>query len=76
LDDAAAVLREIDAYYADVNERPEAVATQLARQLSDPKPRDSEVTGQLSSYRELDERWHDWTTVMAVLAELAERMTR
>ncbi len=74
LDEAAVVLRGIDDYYADVNLRPEAVATQLARQLADPRPRDAEVTGQLSSYKALQERWQDWSTVRAVLADLAERM--
>jgi hypothetical protein len=75
-DEAAAVLVNIDAYYADINQRPESVSTQLARQLADPRPRDVEVTGQLSRYRALDPRWHDWSTVAATLADLAERMTR
>jgi hypothetical protein len=74
LDAAAAVLDGIDAYYADINTRPETVATQLIRQLSDPRPRDAEVTTQLASYKALDRRWHDWSTVTAVLADLAERM--
>ncbi len=74
LDVAAAVLRDIDDYYADINRRPESVATQLVRQLADPRPRDVEVTAQLASYKALDPRWHDWSAVKAVLAELAERM--
>jgi hypothetical protein len=76
LDEAAAVLGGIDGYYADVNRRPEAVATQLVRQLADPCPRDVEVTTQLVSYKALDPRWHEWSTVRAVLADLAERMAR
>lgn len=76
IDEAAAVLRDIDDYYADVNRRPEAVATQLVRQLADPRPRDAEVTEQLPIYKELDRRWHDWAAVKAVLAELAEAMLR
>jgi hypothetical protein len=76
LDEAATILADIDAYYADVNHRREAVATQLVRQLADPRPRDAEVTTQLASYKELDQRWHDWSTVKTVLADLAERMTR
>jgi hypothetical protein len=76
LDEAAAVLAGIDDYYADINRRPEAVATQLVRQLSDPRPRDAEVTTQLTSYKALDPRWHDWSTVKAVLADLAQRMLR
>ena len=76
LDDAAAVLRDIDDYYADINRRPEAVATQLVRQLADPQPRDAEVTKQLASYKALDQRWHEWSTVKAVLSDLAEAMVR
>jgi hypothetical protein len=76
LDQAGAILNRIDDYYADVNRRPEAVATQLARQLADPRPRDAMVTRQLASYRSLDERWHDWAAVTGVLSDLAERMTR
>jgi hypothetical protein len=76
LDETAAVLQGIDDYYADVNRRPEAVAAQVVRQLADPRPRDAEVTTQLASYKALEERWHEWSTVKAVLADLAERMVR
>ncbi|HTD58490.1 MAG TPA: hypothetical protein VK672_06300 [Solirubrobacteraceae bacterium] len=76
LDEAAGLLQRIDGYYADINRRPEAVSTQLARQLADPQPRDAEVTAQLASYKALDPRWHDWSTVKTVLADLAERMLR
>lgn len=71
---AVTVLLGMDDYYADINERPEAVATQLARQLADPRPRDERVTRDLASYKALDQRWHDWSAVTDVLAELAERM--
>jgi hypothetical protein len=74
LDEAAKVLRDIDEYYGDINRQPEAVATQLVRQLADPRPRDIEVTEQLASYKALDRRWHKWSSVKAVLATLAEKM--
>jgi hypothetical protein len=74
LDEAATVLRGIDDYYTDINRQPEAVATQLVRQLADPRPRDAEVTAQLSSYKALDPRWHEWSAVKAVLADLAASM--
>jgi hypothetical protein len=76
LDQAAGILANIDDYYADLNTRPEAVATQLIKQLADPRPRDAEVTTQLTSYKALDQRWHDWSTIKTVLADLAERMLR
>ena len=74
VDQAANLLRDIDDYYADINQQPEAVKTQLIRQLADPKPRDAEVTEQLSSYKALEGRWQSWSAVKDVLAELAERM--
>ncbi len=76
LEEAAGVLRDIDVYYADINRRPEAVATQLVRQLADPRPRDEKTTTQLASYKALEPRWQEWSTVRSVLADLAERMTR
>ncbi len=76
LDEAAAILAGIDDYYADINTRPEAVATQLVKQLADPRPRDAEVTVQLASYKALDPRWHDWSAIQTVLADLAEKMLR
>ena len=36
IEEAAGVLAQIDDYYGEVNRRPEAVATQVARQLADP----------------------------------------
>lgn len=74
VDDAAAVLSTMDAYYHEVNRRPEAVATQLARQLADPRPRDVAVTEQLHAYKGLARRWQDWAEVTEVLAAVAERM--
>jgi len=76
LADAAETLRGMDEYYADLNRRPEAVATQLVRQLADPHPRDAEVTEQLATYKALDPRWHEWSAVKAALADLAERMAQ
>ena len=76
LDESAAVLSGIDDYYADLNHRPEAVASQVARQLADPRPRTRWSSSQLASYKALDPRWHDWAAVKALLADLAERMTR
>jgi hypothetical protein len=76
VDEAAAVLGRMDDYYEELNRRPEAVASQLARQLADPRPRDAAVTRQLDSYKSLDPRWHHWSAVTSVLADVAERMSR
>jgi len=73
-DDSARVLLAIDDYYADLYEGDDRVATQVARQLADPRPRDEAVTRQLDRYRQLDARWHDWNVVVAVCRGVAARM--
>jgi len=74
IDRAAEILSGIDDYYADQNDSGEGVASQLVRQLSDPKPADSSAIGQLSSYRRLRKRWSDWGAVEDVLGSVAARM--
>jgi hypothetical protein len=66
----------MDEYYSDVNERDEAVTTQLLRQLADPQPRDAAVTRELAAYKGLIPRWHDWGSVTSLLRELAQEMLR
>jgi hypothetical protein len=74
---AADVLRHIDAYYTDQRgPGPEGVATQLARQLADPKPADARTIGQLGRYKGLDARWADWGNVIGVCRSLAVEMTQ
>ncbi|MGN6558570.1 MAG: hypothetical protein ACTHLH_11260, partial [Solirubrobacterales bacterium] len=65
---------QIDDYYADQIEAGDGVASQLVRQLSDPKPADSSVIAQLSSYRRLQQQWKDWNAVTELLAEVAAGM--
>ena len=49
------------------------VATQVARQLAEPRPDDlGEVD--LISYRRLDRRWHDWQTVVDACRRVAVRV--
>jgi hypothetical protein len=74
LDRAAEILAHIDDYYADQHEAGDGVASQLIRQLSDPRPADRSVTEQLSSYRRLRQCWSDWSTVTEVLGIVAARM--
>ena len=72
---AADVLRHIDAYHSD-QRGPEAegVATQLARQLANPKPADARTIGQLGRYKGLDARWTYWGNVTDVCRSLAVEM--
>ena len=70
----AAVVAEMDRYYADqLGADGRRVATQVARQLAEPRPDDlGEV--ELISYRRLDRRWHDWQAVVDVCRRVAVRV--
>ncbi len=72
--EAAGVLARIDDYYADQHGGGRGIAAQLARQLADPRPKDSSVTGQLDAYRNLTARWTDWGEVRSVCRQLAAEM--
>jgi hypothetical protein len=72
--EAAAVLAGIDSFYADQHGEGTGIAAQLARQLADPRPKDSSVTRQLPAYRNLASRWTQWSQVKSACAELAAGM--
>src|SRR5580698_4486646 len=74
LPEAARVLARIDEYYADQHGGGSGIAAQLARQLADPRPKDSSVTRQLGAYRNLAPRWTDWDQVRSVCRQLAAGM--
>ncbi|MDO5503647.1 MAG: hypothetical protein Q4G67_10780, partial [Actinomycetia bacterium] len=69
---AVDVLIAIDDYYADRSADDCAVLTAVTQRLSEPSPRDERVTGQLSAYKGLDPRWHDWRGVVADCQALAD----
>ncbi len=69
---AARVLADIDAYYVDQFGGGDGVATQLVRQLAEPRPKDSRTTRQLHRYKRLDARWHAWSTVVEACRSLAD----
>jgi hypothetical protein len=78
LDQSARILARIGDYYGDqhVEASPDdpglGVASQLVRQLSDPRPADPSVTRELDSYRNLSGDWTSWRYVRGVCAELAD----
>jgi hypothetical protein len=74
VEQASSVLMGIDEYYADQAGEGDGVASQLVRQLSDPKPADASVIGQLDSYRRLRKRWSEWDEVTGVLGDVAAGM--
>jgi len=72
---SAVVLSHIDIYYSDQRGcGPEGVATQLARQLADPRPADARTIKQLGRYKGLDRRWTDWGNVVDVCPCMAVEM--
>ena len=73
-EEAAGVVLGMDDYYADqIGPGGLRVATQVARQLAEPRPDDlSEVD--LVSYRRLDRRWHDWGAVADACKRVAVRV--
>jgi hypothetical protein len=74
---SADVLGHIDAYYSDQRgPESEGVATQLARQLADPRPADARTVQQLGQYKDLDLRWTDWGNVTDVCRRVAVEMVQ
>ena len=71
---AADVVLAMDEYYADqLGEGGRRVATQVARQLAEPRPFDlSDVD--LLAYRRLRRRWQDWGAVSALCGRVAMRV--
>lgn len=74
VDHAAGVLRRIDEYYADQRGEGDGVASQLARQLADPTPRDASVTRELHRYKGLAPEWRQWSTVRQACQTVAREM--
>ena len=70
-EEAAGVVWGIDEYYADQQGAGgRRVATQVAKQLAEPRPDDlSDVD--LASYRRLDRRWQDWGAVTDLCRRVA-----
>ena len=73
-DQAAVPLSTIDEYYADQHEAGDGVASQLARQLAEPAPKDRSTTRNLRRYKNLAARWHEWDEVVLVCRRLAITM--
>lgn len=76
--EAARILSRIDAYYADLrgsaSDAADRVASQVARQLGDPRPADSRSIAQLPRYKGVKPPWNEWKAVRAECAEVAAHM--
>lgn len=68
---AVGVLADIDEYYDDRSGEPASVLTSLVVSLAQPAPFDTEVIDELPLYKGLDERWHEWSTVVDACQRLA-----
>jgi hypothetical protein len=74
LDTAVEVLSDIDDYYVDRSGEWGSVLTSLVIALADPTPRDTAVIGELSRYKGLKARYHEWDDVADVCRSLALRL--
>ncbi len=74
--EAGSVLGRIDENYEDQHQGGSGVSTQLPRQLADPRPKDLSTTEHLSSYKNLDHRWHEWNVVVTQCRQVAVAMAR
>lgn len=74
LGSAATVLSGIDGFYADTTKEGEAVATQLVRQLGDPRPRDLSSKAEFARYKGLRSPWTSWEAVRDQCGRLAAEM--
>lgn len=73
-EEAATVVATMDDYYTDqLGPGGRRIATQVSKQLAEPRPDDlSEVD--LSSYRELERRWQNWGAVVDACRRVAVRV--
>jgi hypothetical protein len=72
--ESARVVSRIDEYYADqLGEGGRRIATQVAKQLAEPRPDDLSKVD-LPSYRRLDRRWQDWGVVADLCRRVAVRV--
>jgi hypothetical protein len=71
---AGATLARIDNFYADQHRDGDGVASQVARQLADPRPADISTTRVLHQYKNLTPRWHGWDEVVRICRSVAAAM--
>jgi hypothetical protein len=73
--ESARILVAIDRYYGDDSTPDDdSVASQVARQLASPSPKDRRGIAGLARYKGLVERWHDWDAVVSQCREVSAAM--
>lgn len=73
---SATVLNALDQYYDATVGDGTAVASQLLRQLGEPRPKDPQTTKQLSHYKNLTPRWASWNAVVEQCKKTADAMLK
>jgi len=71
---AGRLLAQMDDYYEDQRSSPDGIASQLCRQLADPRPKDARMLTRLENYKSLAPRWQSWDAVKRQLADIAVTM--
>ena len=72
--ESSSVVITLDDYYADqLGSDGRRVATQVAKQLAEPRPDDLSSVD-LATYRKLDRRWQNWQTVADACRKVAVRV--
>jgi hypothetical protein len=71
---AAATLADIDTYYNESLQGRGSVASQVFRQLGQPRPADSRTTTNLGQYKELVPQWQSWDVIVAECQAVADDM--
>lgn len=74
IEEAVAVLKDIDDYYDDRSGERGSVLTALVASLAEPDPRDTDVIPELPRYKGLAPRWHEWSAVVQYCRDLALRL--
>lgn len=74
IEQAGRVLSGIEEFYADTTKPGEAVATQLVRQLGNPRPRDFSSVAQFARYKGLTAPWDNWAAVREQCRLLAAQL--
>jgi hypothetical protein len=75
ISESAVVLRGIDDYYSDQRQMAglgaDGIASQVVRQLAEPRPRDQSTLRELPRYKGLAPRWQNWVDVRHTCERLA-----
>lgn len=74
IDWAAATLTDIDSFYDEGTSGENEVASQVVRQLGQPRPADSRTTTNLGQYKQLDPKWQSWPAIVAQCQAIADAM--